>query len=57
MGFNEYKLKIKMEQAKKLLKETGLGIKQISAKLGYANQESFIRQFEKIVKNTPTEYR
>ena len=57
MGFNEYKLKVKMDQAKNMLKTTGLGIKQISAKLGYINTESFIRQFEKIVKNTPSGYR
>ncbi len=57
MGFSEYKLKVKMAQAKKMLSSTGLGIKQISHKLGYANTESFIRQFEKIVKNTPSRYR
>jgi two-component system, response regulator YesN len=57
MGFSEYKLKVKMTQAKKLLTSTGLAIKQISLKLGYANPESFIRQFEKIVKSTPSEYR
>ena len=57
MGFNEYKLKVKMDQAKNMLKTTGLGIKQISAKLGYINTESFIRQFEKIVETTPTQYR
>ena len=57
MGFSEYKLKVKMAQAKKMLSSTGLSIKQISHKLGYANTESFIRQFEKIVKNTPTQYR
>jgi len=57
MGFNEYKLKMKMEQAKKLLRSTGSSVKQISAKLGYANTESFIRQFEKIARTTPSSYR
>ncbi len=57
MGFSEYKLKVKMAQAKKMLQTTGLGIKQISHRLGYANTESFIRQFEKIVKSTPSNYR
>ena len=57
MGFNEYKLKMKMEQAKKLLKATGGSVKQISVKLGYANTESFIRQFEKIVGSPPSRYR
>ncbi|MDD5208725.1 MAG: response regulator [Elusimicrobiales bacterium] len=57
MGFNEYKLKVKMAQAKKMLRSTGSSVKQISAKLGYANTESFIRQFEKIAKATPSCYR
>lgn len=57
MGFSEYKLKVKMAQAKKMLRSTGGSIKQISAKLGYANAESFIKQFEKIVKSTPSCYR
>lgn len=57
MGFNEYRLKVKMAQAKKLLKTTGGSVKQISVKLGYANAESFIRQFEKIAGATPSAYR
>jgi len=57
MGFNEYKLKVKMAQAKKILRSTASSIKQISAKLGYANAESFIRQFEKIARTTPSGYR
>ena len=57
MGFNEYRLKVKMAQAKKLLRTTGLSVKQVSVKLGYANAESFIRQFEKIVKVQPSCYR
>jgi len=57
MGFNEYRLKVKMAQAKKLLKSSGDSVKHISARLGYANTESFIRQFEKIVRVTPSSYR
>ena len=57
MGFNEYKLKVKMAQAKKMLRSTGSSVKQISSKLGYANAESFIKQFEKIVRTTPSCYR
>lgn len=57
LGFNEYRLKVKMAQAKKLLKTTGLTVKQISAKLGYANAESFIRQFQKVAGQAPSAYR
>ena len=57
MSFSQYKLKVKMDQAKRMLRTTGCTVKQVSAKLGYANAESFIRQFEKIVKDTPSCYR
>lgn len=57
MGFSDYKLKVKMQQAAKLLETTELTVKQISARLGYANAESFIRQFEKVVKMPPSAYR
>ncbi|MGA1841118.1 MAG: response regulator [bacterium] len=57
MGFNEYKLRIKTEKAKKLLKNTGYNINQISFKLGYLNPESFLRIFKKFTGLTPTEYR
>lgn len=56
-GFNEYKLKIKIAGSKELLSRTGLNINQISDKLGYENTESFIRQFKKFTKLTPTGFR
>jgi len=56
-GFTEYKLKVKIAQAKKILKSTGLSVKQVSVKLGYENTESFIRQFKKITRHTPSFYR
>lgn len=57
MGFSEYKLKIKIEKAKELLSKTAFNVNQISDKLGYENAESFIRQFKKLTKCTPTEFR
>jgi len=57
IGFNEYKLKIKMAVAKELLGKTTFNVNQVSEKLGYENTESFIRQFKKLVKLTPTEFR
>jgi len=56
-SFNEYKLGLKMDAAKELLKETGYNVDQISAKLGYQNTESFIRQFKKVAGCTPRAYR
>jgi YesN/AraC family two-component response regulator len=55
--FNEYKLTLKIAEAKALLTKTGYNINQISDKLGYENPESFIRIFKKITRQTPTAYR
>lgn len=57
IGFNEYKLGVKIKKAKKLLKTTGYNIGQISDKMGYQNIESFIRTFKKLTNRTPTQYR
>ena len=55
--FHEYKLKLKMEKAKELLKNTGGNINQIAEKLGYANSESFIRMFEKFTGQSPLRFK
>ncbi|OGF48688.1 MAG: hypothetical protein A2231_00910 [Candidatus Firestonebacteria bacterium RIFOXYA2_FULL_40_8] len=57
MGFNDYKLRLKINKSKEFLKKTGYNVDQIAYKLGYENSESFIRQFKKITGFTPTEYR
>lgn len=57
MGFTEYRLKLKIEQAQAALKAGGGSIKRLSAELGYANTESFIRQFRKIAGCAPSSFR
>lgn len=57
VGFNDYKLEIKMREAKKLLVKYGYTVNQIAEKLGYENPESFIRQFKKLTRTTPAQYR
>ncbi len=47
----------RLARAKRLLRSTGLSIKDISAKCGYASEYSFMRQFKAKVGSTPTEYR
>ena len=56
-SFNDYKVKLKMEQARKLLQETTFGVAQIAYKVGYDNAESFMKMFKKTLDCTPTEYR
>jgi YesN/AraC family two-component response regulator len=57
ISFVAYKLKVKMDTAKEILKKTGYNVDQISHKLGYENAESFIRQFKKLNGMTPAVYR
>ncbi|MBF0478875.1 MAG: response regulator [Candidatus Omnitrophica bacterium] len=57
VGFNDYKLKIKIERAQELLTQYGYTVNQISSKLAYENTESFIRQFKRFCGTTPSSYR
>jgi YesN/AraC family two-component response regulator len=57
LGFTEYKLSVKISQARALFKSGPRNIKQVSAQLGYANPESFIRQFKKIAGCVPSTFR
>ncbi len=57
MGFNDYKLNIKINKSKEFLINSGLNIDEIAYKMGYENSESFIRIFKKITNLTPTEFR
>jgi len=56
-GFSEYRIDLKIREAKKMLEQTGYNINQISDKLGYENVESFIRAFKKITGTTPSDFR
>ncbi len=57
MGFNEYKLSLRLKEAKRLLSATSFNIEQISDKLGYQNVESLTRLFKKMSGMTPLAYR
>lgn len=57
MGFSEYRLKLKMDKARDLLKHTDASVDQLAHQLGYKNLESFVRIFKKVVGQTPTTYR
>ena len=56
-SFNEYKLALRMNEAKKLLTETDSTISQIAYKVGYQTPESFIKMFRKFVGTVPSRYR
>lgn len=47
----------KIEKAKEILSETSCTVSQVAAMCGYDNEEHFMRQFKRIVGETPTGYR
>ncbi|WP_028609285.1 response regulator transcription factor [Paenibacillus harenae] len=55
--FNDYLLQLRVEEAKKLIRQTDLRIYEIAEKVGFNNAEYFVTQFEKLENTTPTEYR
>lgn len=56
-GFNELKLELKMRNAKRLLLETDLTVKDVAMETGYGSTRGFLTAFEKYEGITPTEYR
>lgn len=56
-NFKTYLNNIRIEEAKRLLKETQLNINEIAYKVGYSSPNSFNRVFKSFVGITPTEYK
>ena len=56
-SFRDYLLKVRMENAIKLLLETKMPVASISVKVGYENNRSFLRAFKTFTGFTPTDYR
>lgn len=57
MNFYAYVLKIKLEQAKRLLENPKTKIYDIADNIGYSNSKNFNRIFKKMVGMNPTDYR
>ena len=56
-NFVEYLTGLRMDQAKVMLKDENLSMKEICAAIGYSDPNYFSRIFKKNVGLTPTEYR
>ena len=56
-GFQSILRDVRMQQACSVLLTTGDSVAEVSAKVGYANPESFIRAFEKQFGVSPTAFR
>jgi AraC-like DNA-binding protein len=53
----DYILRQKMSLACKLLKETRLSTKEVSARLGYDRPSQFTRSFKKLLHVPPSQFR
>lgn len=56
-SFIEYLTTMRMEEAKRLLKETDMSMKEICMKIGYSDPNYFSRNFKKYAGITPTEWK
>ncbi|WP_181592978.1 helix-turn-helix domain-containing protein [Paenibacillus sp. YN15] len=56
-NLSDYLASVRVQQAKKLLRETPLTIEQIAHRVGYANDAGLIRVFRKLEGVTPGKYR
>lgn len=57
IGYNEFVVECRMEQAAQLLHETNLSLANIATQMGYMSSSYFIRTFRKKFGMTPMEYR
>lgn len=55
--FNDYLLKLRVQEAKKLLRQTDLRMYEVAERVGFQNADYFVTQFEKLEHMSPTEYR
>jgi two-component system response regulator YesN len=57
MYFKEFLLQIRINESKKLLRQTNLRVYEIAEKVGFRSADYFVTQFEKLEHMTPTDYR
>lgn len=55
--FNDFLLHLRIQEAKKLLRQTDLRMYEIAERVGFQNADYFVTQFEKLEKMTPKDYR
>lgn len=57
VGFNEYLTRVRLEQAKKLLRGYDLKVKEIAHNCGFVDSNYFCRVFKRYTERSPSEYR
>jgi AraC family transcriptional regulator len=53
----QYLVRIRVEKARKLLRDHTMSVEEVASRVGYFNKEHFSKQFLKLVGNTPKNYR
>ena len=56
-SYKEYLIELRIEEAKRLLKNESINIEIVCRQVGYSNVSHFIKTFQKIVGMTPAKYR
>ena len=56
-NFNEYLTRVRMDKARKLLRDTPLTMERISGEIGYRNPKYFFKLFKGYMGMTPNEFR
>jgi AraC-like DNA-binding protein len=57
VGFSEYLQRVRIEQARRLLRGSSMSVAAISQECGYTSSSYFVRAFKKEMKETPQAYR
>ncbi|MCT2537029.1 response regulator [Aquibacillus koreensis] len=57
MYFKDYFLQVRINEAKKMLRQTDMRVYEVAESVGFGNADYFVTQFEKTVGVTPTKYR
>ena len=57
LTLHEYHFKVRIEQAKPMLSDTGYPLKSIACQVGFKTESHFCRRFKESTSMTPIEYR
>ncbi|MCL6458293.1 MAG: response regulator transcription factor [Gorillibacterium sp.] len=55
--FNDFLQQLRINEAKRLLRQTDLWIYEVAERVGYNNRDYFVTKFERLEGTTPSEYR
>lgn len=55
--FKDYVLQVRIQEAKRLLRQSDMRIYEVAERVGFNNPDYFVTQFEKTVGKTPSQYR